>query len=102
MEPVRFGPWRMFAPAFSDRYWHFGTLAFVKLHYMSHPIVEVVLTVDPEGPYWGWLRAGAPAPTMIWPSWMQLDMCFPGGAQVEEELGRGLILRLSARPVGEE
>ena len=92
--------WRLFAHEIRGTYFHFGSRFFVEIHQMSHPIVEVDLIVDPEGRYWGWLRTGTDTPTMIWPTRMQFDMCFPYGAQAEEARGHGQVLRFRAMPVG--
>lgn len=87
-----FGP----RPKFPDGlFMHIGSKRYVELHGMKEPIVEVLLTEDPNGPYYGWLETGKETPHFIWPSEGQLDMCFPYGLKAEEEHGKGVPLRFS-------
>lgn len=72
---------------------------FVKLHYYPNPIVKVSVrervATDPPSNYWGWLDAMAPHHYIfVWPSEVQLDMCFPYGPKVEEDRGRGRKVNL--------
>jgi len=60
-------------------------------------IVEVELTEDPEGPLWAWEDAEKPGRfSLVWPSRVQLAICFPYGLDVAAELGRGRVVRLTA------
>ena len=43
---------------------------------------------DPAG-YWGWWDIGDEKWSMVWPSRVQSDMCFPYGPRAEEQAGRG-------------
>ena len=72
---------------------HIGPEFYVKLHGLDEPIVEVLLTEDSDGPYYGWLATGEDSPSMIWPSEGQFSMCFPYGPKVAEDKGDGKPLR---------
>lgn len=79
---------------------------WVELHFLSHPIVKVRVRErqpsDPLSNYWGWLDAANPAAyTMVWPSEVQLDMCFPYGPQAEEARGRGRKVNLIVEEIPE-
>ena len=37
---------------------------------------------------------------MVWPSRMQVDMCFAYGPKVEEKRGRGKVVRLNIKSLG--
>lgn len=69
---------------------------------MSDPIVQVELTVSENGAYYGWLRKNESIPTMIWPSKVQFEMCFPYGSKAEVESGEGRALRFNVEKVEEE
>lgn len=47
-----------------------------------------------EEDYWGWLSDRETRPSMIFPKWFLLNMCFPAGAKKTEAAGQGKILRL--------
>lgn len=75
-----------------DKWW-------VELHGMDEPIVRVSvrerLPTDPPSDYWGWLDAKEPDRYIfVWPSEMQLDMCFPYGPKAEENRGHGRKMNL--------
>jgi hypothetical protein len=87
--------WDMFAHQLPDgSHADFGSRLFVKFHGENRPIVPVRLFEDPEGRYHGWLAEGEDTPSMIWPTAMQLGMCFPYGIEVEIEQGKGRPIRL--------
>lgn len=73
---------------------HIGKRRYVELHLMNYPIVEVNITEDKNGNYWGWLSKGENEPKMIWPSKAQFEVCFIYGPEMEVEHGKGEILRL--------
>lgn len=56
--------------------------------------VPVVVTECADGAHWGWLRDGDDAPIMIQPHETLFTMQFPYGPAVEEQRGKGRILRL--------
>ena len=66
-------------------------------------IVEVLVKVISEDKiesaktkvYWGWLASDKNYPCMIWCRYTLFSMCFTYGPQVEEEHGKGKILRLT-------
>jgi len=60
-------------------------------------IVKVIVREareDEQSPYWGWVESGSTKPTMIWPSKIQSDMCFPYGLKAAEEAGKGRQVNL--------
>ena len=72
---------------------------WVGLHGSTDPIVRVRvrerLPTDPSSNYWGWLDATDPSYYhFVWPSEVQLDMCFPYGPKAEEKKGRGRKVNL--------
>jgi len=91
--------WRMHAHDDNGTLFHIGDRRYVELHYLDLPIVAVAVTEvahdDPAGTHWGWLDASDPTPSMIWPSRIQYDMCFPYGPRAEEDAGRGRTVRLA-------
>ena len=73
----------------------------------EEPIVQLSVRErvagDPESGYWGWLKKDARGSedryTMVWPSRVQLDMCFPYGPQVEMDHGCGRVVNLIVEEV---
>jgi len=64
-------------------------------------IVPVTVTIvpEPDNTHWAWLdyvygEWNNLAPTMIWESLFQLEMCFTYGMQAEIDLGRGIPVTL--------
>lgn len=58
-------------------------------------VVLVDLVEDPNGTYWGWEDAEKPGRfSMIWPSFVQLQVCFPYGIDIEEKKGKGRRVQL--------
>lgn len=95
--------WRMHASDHGGTFFNLGPRRYVELHGTSDPIVEVHVALvdadDPTATHWGWLAAAADKPSMIWPSWAQLDCCFTYGSAAEERAGKGRIVRLTVRAV---
>jgi len=88
--------WKMFVYKYPDCYMHFGCYAYVKIHGLSYPIVEVELTENENGEYYGWIDSeGDLNGSLVWPSNAQTEMCFAYGSKIEEERGRGKKIRLS-------
>lgn len=63
---LRPATWDLYAhhcPERSDPYWN------IKVHGLPHPIVAVAVSLDDNGPYYGWQDVGEydKPPTMIWP-----------------------------------
>lgn len=99
--------WEMYAhrmkrndPVKGEETFHmnFGDERWVKFHGLPYPIVRVTLTEDSEGEYLGWLPAEKDVPRMLQPAKL-FNMQFPYGSKVEEESGRGEVLRLRAEEV---
>lgn len=86
--------WDLFARDRGDHFSHPGIERWVRLFGGSDPVVPVRLTESATGSYWGWLETGADAPTMVWPSQHQLEMCFPYGSAAAVKSGSGRIVRL--------
>jgi hypothetical protein len=55
-----------------------------------------------EPDHHGWLPTGGEEYRLIWPSRVQVDMCFPYGAKAEEERGAGRLVRFVATEIAEE
>lgn len=95
--------WYMWAHDYVRNFSHIGKKHWVEMHMLKdHPIVEVRVELDPEGAYYGWLKTGEDRPTMIWPTKIQFEMCFPYGPEASEKAGNGKTVRLSitqAEPV---
>ncbi len=88
--------WNMWAHDYGKCFIHIGPKRYVELHGItSSPIVEIRLTEDTTGDYYGWLKTGQDTPTMIWPSEAQFSMCFAYGPNVEVERGEGQKLRFT-------
>lgn len=105
-EPKISRTWTLWAYDYGDHkdfpshlFMHIGTKGYVKLHGIEKPIVKVQITEDINGAYFGWLDTGADAPSMIWPSQIQFNMCFPYGPEIEEKRGKGKSLRLAITPL---
>lgn len=88
--------WRAFAHKREGYLWHVGEKQWVELHGLPHPIVEVEVTLDDDGTYYGWHAAGKEAslPQMIWPHETLYSICFPYGPEAEEDAGRGRTVRM--------
>lgn len=72
---------------------------WVELFGFPEPIVKVSvrerLPTDPPSNYWGWLSTDFPEHyQLVWPSEIQLDICFFSGPKVAEERGRGRKVNL--------
>lgn len=94
------GRWRMHAHRYSNGDLHnLGELRYVEHHGLKSPIIEVnvveVADDDPAATHWGWIRAGAVVPIMIYPREVLFRICFPYGPQAEVDAGRGRVVRLA-------
>ena len=92
--PVR--TWRMHAGR--DEYHEGGFIYFgdprtIKM-YDVEP-VEVELTENPEGSYYGWLETGEDIPVMIQPHIHMYNIQFAYGPEAEIRQGRGITLRFN-------
>lgn len=87
------------------RYMHASpSRRFVELHYMTHPIVGVRVRErqpdDPPAQYWGWSPSDKPGTyNFIWPSEVQVELCFTYGTAPEVARGRGRKVELVITPV---
>lgn len=76
------------------------------LHGNRDPIVRVRLRErrpeDPPSPYWGWIDAKRPSRfCMVWPTELQLEMCFPYGSRTVEQHGYGRKVNLIMEELAE-
>ena len=60
--------------------------------------VEVLVRLDDDGDYWGWMQNGGEYPEFIFHVRMAFEMCFTYGPQAEVDAGRGRIVRLAVMP----
>ena len=59
-------------------------------------IVRVRVTLDENGELYGWHEYASDDVSMIYAQRAATEMCFAYGSRVEEERGRGKLVRLSA------
>ena len=83
---------------YSDFTYNLQTLRFHG-EFKQEKIRTVVVRELKEGEesmYWAWWdnAMGLFVPGFIWPSKGQVSMCFPYGPEIEEEKGRGKLLRV--------
>ena len=95
--------WTMYAqrqtsPIEGREFCHFGAEPWVRMCF-GGAVVQVQLSEDPDGGYWGWIEAGGTTPEMIQPHHGMFTMQFPYGPEAEQERGRGEIVRMTAREV---
>ena len=67
----------------------------------AHEVILVRIVEDPEGTMWAW-RETDPSGGIyhyIYPSLMQISICFPCGLEAEEKSGRGKSVRVRIDPV---
>ncbi len=60
----------------------------------DQPIIPIQVTEDENGEYWGWKQADDNKICMIWPSFVQLQICFPYGIDAAEKHGEGKRVKL--------
>ena len=83
------------------------SLRWVEIHGVPWPIVKLRirerLATDPPSPYRGWIRADKPDHyVFVWPSELQLNICFAYGPEAEEQLGRGRKVNLIVEEIAPE
>lgn len=54
-------------------------------------IIKLDVIEDDNGSYWGFYDGEI---SMIWPSLIQLEMCFPYGLKTAEDCGKGKHIKL--------
>lgn len=92
--------WDMFAHRMDDgeRLHHVQPTSQMVALYGRGEVVAVDVREIPSGSdatHYGWLEVGAKTPSMIWPSMVQLEMCFPYGMKAEVDRGRGRCVMLA-------
>lgn len=65
-------------------------------------IVSVVVTEDVDGIYHGWVDKDGLATCMVWPSLMQLKVCFPYGMEAAIEAGQGVYVKLKIEELSDD
>ena len=76
-------------------------------HGLPYPVVQVTVTEDADGPYYGWIdTSGTPRaerrdamPVMIQPHRTLFRMQFPYGVDAEVDAGKGRVVRLRVEEV---
>ena len=91
------GRWRMWAVRDSaDTFSYPGHRRYAAAHAtQGEPVVAVIVSEDPDGPYWGWIHTDGDEPQMIYRHGVAFRMCFPYGPQAEQDAGRGRIVHLT-------
>jgi len=82
---------QLFLSACEDKEW-------VRMHGISCPIVQVVVTESKTGKYKGWIDKGKSVPEMIWPT-HAFEACFAYGSKVEVEAGKGKVIQLEIQKI---
>lgn len=98
------GGWRMWAHRYDDGLlYNVGSEQFVKYHGLPEPVVEVdvreVPADDPTATHWAWLDSKHDEPIMVWPREGLFEVCFPYGSKVEQDRGKGRVVRLAVTQV---
>jgi|ERR1039458_8541439 hypothetical protein len=90
------GSWRMWALVDGDEFTDPGDRRFAREYVQrgQQPPVEVRVSEQPDGPYYGWIATGHEIPIMIYGHSIPFSMCFPYGVDVEEKRGKGRAVRL--------
>lgn len=66
------------------------------------PIWEVEVTAgdhNKPGGFWGWWELDENRFTLVWPSRVQLEICFPYGYKAEEDRGRGKFMPVEVKKI---
>jgi hypothetical protein len=99
--PVDKRVWQLFAMERKEGFAHFYPSTMQLKMCGNDPMAFVQLTVDPEGSHWGWYHSHHPhnrgsrgQVSMIYPSLVQVRICFTYGPEAETARGRGDIVRL--------
>lgn len=98
--------WQLFALQRDGGFEHFFQSTTQLTMCGDGPMWLVHLVIHHEGPLWGWYHSHHPCHgdyrgqvSMIYPSEMQVRICFPYGAEQATKRGHGEIVRLRAEPV---
>lgn len=81
---------------------HLGPKWWTEMHDLDEPIVEVEVTEDPDGTYYGWIEFDdkhVRVPCMIQPDELRFRMCFNCDPEDYVKAGSGEILKLSVRKI---
>ena len=90
------GPWEMYACFNGRKFNNPGSKFYAENCCISdEEIIKVLVELDDNGEYWGWQDLGDNEPHMIWPSEMQLNMCFGSGYQYRVDRKDGRAVRLN-------
>jgi hypothetical protein len=58
-------------------------------------IKKVTVTEDANGNYWAWWDNERQSFLLVYSSKLLVDICFPGGVDMAEKLGKGHLLQVS-------
>lgn len=95
------GAWRMWAlevpsPPYAQPFYEPGSRWYANEYRTDEaPPVPILVTEAEDGPYYGWIAAGDDTPCMIHGEAGLFRMCFAYGPAIEEEHGKGRIVRLN-------
>ncbi len=81
-------------------FWHEGNHPnFCSLYDNKGQIDKVVIEEDKKGKsqYWAWWDHEKEIYRMVYPSRVQVEMCFPYGYKIEEEKGNGRLCRVKIK-----
>lgn len=105
-EAVRPTSWELFALQREDHFEHFYPSSYlVRSCGRNEPVFRVRLTIDPDGPYWGWYYSAHPgnasrkgSVSMIYRFSQAVDVCFGSSQEVQRVTSRGMgeVVRLRA------
>jgi hypothetical protein len=100
--------WQLLALERNGRFDHFYGSALQVRMCGSAPMALVRLTIDKDGPYWGWYHSFHPANgsylgqiSMIYSHRVGVEICFAYGPDAETARGRGEIVRLRVERIRE-
>lgn len=86
----------------NGRFEHFyPSVAAVRMCDSKNPVHAVRVRQDDNGSHWGWWGAERQQFSMIWPSRLQVEVCFTYGSEAAMRIGDGLVCRLSIEDLGE-
>lgn len=63
-------------------------------------ILQLELIEDENGTHWAWQATGDDIYSMIMPSKLHFECCFPYGSKAEVDRGKGRVVRLTVREIG--
>lgn len=65
----------------------------------SEEVKAVKVSLDLDGPFYGWLPTDRDFPSLVYEQMVLLDICFPYGVDAAFRAGHGRIVRLRVEPL---